>query len=269
MCGSVNNRVFRQDGPASGTSRKAHLFFDCRAKVLDQMKPIGYLPGLRCAFTDGLRIETTAVPADDLDGRVVTQPLGRTLDAAIVQYVDNRATLEINHDGPIVCRTPPTPVIDANHPDLRIAVSNGRIPLQLPQDGVVADRHAEPLHQAFARTAARAVAQQSDNLNNPRRPARIRSSGLPWTGRSWRLRLDQPCRFRLCRRQSGQMPIADPAAETTQPSSTVSATPSILTPGPGDHFVFVRMPANSDPSLMANEPHKVRKNPKSGDRPKS
>ena len=138
------------------------------------MKPIGYLPGLRCAFTDGLRIETAAVPADDLDGRMVTQPLGRTLDAAIVQYVDNRATLEINHDGPIVCRTPPTPVIDANYPDLRIAVSNGGIPLQLPQDGVVADRHAEPLHQAFARTAARAVAEQADNLNDPRRPARVR-----------------------------------------------------------------------------------------------
>lgn len=46
MSGSVNNSVLRQDGSAGGTSRKAHLFFDCQAKVLDQMKPIGYLPGL-------------------------------------------------------------------------------------------------------------------------------------------------------------------------------------------------------------------------------
>jgi hypothetical protein len=31
------------------------------------------------------------------------------------------------------------------------------------------------MHQALARTAARAVAQQADNLNDPRRPARIGS----------------------------------------------------------------------------------------------
>jgi hypothetical protein len=35
-------------------------------------------------------------------------------------------------------------------------------------------------------------------------------------------------------------------AETTQRSSSVSETPRILTPGPGDHFDFVRMPAHSD-----------------------
>lgn len=50
------------------------------------------------------------------------------------------------------------------------------IPLQLPQDGIVADRHAEPLHQAFARTAACAVAKQANDLPDPSRPARIRSS---------------------------------------------------------------------------------------------
>lgn len=36
--------------------------------------------------------------------------------------------------------------------------------LQLPQDRVVADRRAEPSHQALARTAAGAMAQQTDNL---------------------------------------------------------------------------------------------------------
>jgi len=70
-------------------------------------------------------------------------------------------------------------------------------------------------------------------------------TGLPWTGRSCRLRQDQPCRLRVRHPQSGQIPILDPTAETTQPSSTVSATPSTLTPGPGDHFNFVRMPAHS------------------------
>ena len=43
MCGSVNNCVLRQDSPAGGAPGKAHLFFDGRTKVLDQMKPIGDL----------------------------------------------------------------------------------------------------------------------------------------------------------------------------------------------------------------------------------
>lgn len=55
-------------------------------------------------------------------------------------------------------------------------MSNRGITLQLPQDGVVADRHAEPLHEALARTAARAMAEQADNLHDPCRPARIRGS---------------------------------------------------------------------------------------------
>ncbi|MGZ2487784.1 hypothetical protein ACVITL_006369 [Rhizobium pisi] len=62
---------------------------------MDQMEPIGDLPGLRCAFAHGLRIQAAAVPAVDLDGRMITKPRGRTVDAAVVQYVDNRVVLEI------------------------------------------------------------------------------------------------------------------------------------------------------------------------------
>jgi hypothetical protein len=173
---SVNNCVLRKNCPAGGTPGKAHLFFDGRAKVLDQMKPIGDLLGLRCAFTGGLRIQAAAVATDDLDGGMVTQPLGGTLDAAIIQYVDDRASLEIDHDGPITRRPPPAPIINTDHPYLGTALSRRSIPLQLPQNGVVADRHAEPLHQPLTRTAAGAVAEQADNLPDPSRPARIRGS---------------------------------------------------------------------------------------------
>jgi hypothetical protein len=156
----------------------AHLFLDCRTKILDQMKSIGYLLGLRCAFTDGRRIEAAAISADDLDGGMVPQPPGCTIDTPIIENVDDRATLEINHDSAVSRGSPPTPVIDANHPNLGGAMSNRGIPLQLPQDGVVADRHAEPLHQALARTAPRAMAEQADNLRDPRRPARKWGSNL-------------------------------------------------------------------------------------------
>lgn len=140
------------------------------------MKPIGHLPGLRCAFTDGLRIQAAAVSADDLDGGMVPQPPGCTIDTSIIENVDDRATLEINHDGPVSCRSAPTPVIDADHPNLGGAVSTRGIPLQLPQDGVVTDRHAESLHEALAWTAAGAMAEQADNFRDPCRAARIRGS---------------------------------------------------------------------------------------------
>ncbi|MBB4226696.1 hypothetical protein GGD56_000516 [Rhizobium mongolense] len=55
-------------------------------------------------------------------------------------------------------------------------MSDRGIPLQLPQDGVVADRHPEPLHEALARLAARVMAEKADNLHDPCRPARIRGS---------------------------------------------------------------------------------------------
>lgn len=54
---------------------KAHLFFDCGAEILDQMKPIGDLLGLRCAFTDGLRMSH--------------QTFARTATRAVAKQADN------------------------------------------------------------------------------------------------------------------------------------------------------------------------------------
>lgn len=142
------------------------------------MKPICHLPGPRCAFTDGLRLQAASVSADDLDRRMVSQPPCCAIDTPIIENADDRASLEINHDSAVSRRSPPTPVIDANHPNLGGAVRNRGIPLQLPQYGVVVDRHTEPLHQALARAAARAMTEQPDNLHDPRRPERIRGSNL-------------------------------------------------------------------------------------------
>ncbi len=102
---------------------------------------------------------------------MIPQPPGCAIDTPIIENVDDRVALEINHDSAVSRRSPPAPVIDANHPNLGVAVSNCGIPLQLPQDGVVADRHAKPFHQALARTAAGAMAEQADNLHDPCRPA--------------------------------------------------------------------------------------------------
>ena len=157
-------------------------------------------------------------------------------------------------------------------------MSHRGIPLQLPQDGVVADRHAEPLHQALARTAASAVAEQADNLPDPSRPARIRRSSdrRQTVGErlslTFLMRASPAAQQELhCHRLALDRQILEAAAGPAMPTSAspstiganadrgsgsgnnptviivVSATPRILTPGPGDHFDFVRMPAHSDP----------------------
>ena len=62
--------------------------------------------------------------------------------------------------------------------------------------------------------------------------------GFAWTGRSWGLAADQPCRLRLTPstiRADARSRIG--CRKQPQPSSTVSATSRILTPGAGDHFV--------------------------------
>lgn len=55
--------------------------------------------------------------------------------------------------------------VSAHDFDRRVLLQPSRgIPLQLPQDRVVADRHPEPSHQALAGLAAGAMAEQTDNL---------------------------------------------------------------------------------------------------------
>jgi hypothetical protein len=101
-------------------AREAHLFLDCRPKVLDQMKTIGYLPGLRCTLPGGPGIEAAAISADDLNSRTFLQPCLCALDATIVQNIDDCSAFEIDHDGAVVQGLPPAPIINANNSNIII-----------------------------------------------------------------------------------------------------------------------------------------------------
>lgn len=98
------------------------------------MRPTG-LPGQR----------TTAITANDLDRRAFLEPCFCAFDASVVQNIDDRLTLEIDHDraGP---RGMPAPIINAHNPNIVLLHGRRMIALQLPQDRVVANRHAEPMH---------------------------------------------------------------------------------------------------------------------------
>ncbi|MBB4189400.1 hypothetical protein GGE07_006082 [Sinorhizobium terangae] len=154
----------RQQSSSRGAAGKAHLLLDCDAQILHEMEPISHLTRLRRSFAGRLRVKPASVSAHDLDRRVPLQPLRGTCHAPVVKDIDNRTALQVDDHRAVAPGSPPAPVIDANDPDRSVATRERGIPLQLPQDRVVADSHAEPSHQALARTTTCTVAEQTDNL---------------------------------------------------------------------------------------------------------
>lgn len=65
------------------------------------MKTVSHLAGLRGALSGCLSIQTTAISAHDLDRRTLLQPRFCALDAAVLQNIDDRMTLKIDHDRPV------------------------------------------------------------------------------------------------------------------------------------------------------------------------
>jgi hypothetical protein len=87
-------------------------------------------------------------------------------------------TLKIDHDRPVPRGMPPAPIINAHNPNSVFLYGRRITALQLPQDSVVADRHAEPMHQVLSRTTAHSVANQAHNLSHPLSSSHIWCSNL-------------------------------------------------------------------------------------------
>lgn len=88
MCRGIDNLVFRQDSSSCRPSRQAHLLFNRDAQVLNKMEPVGYLLRLRCALTNGLGVQSAAIPTHDLDRGMLLKPVCSALDTAVFQNVD-------------------------------------------------------------------------------------------------------------------------------------------------------------------------------------
>ena len=87
-------------------------------------------------------------------------------------------TLEIDHDRAAPRGMPPAPIINAHDPDIVFLYGRRIVALQLPQDRVVADRHAEPMHQVFTRATAHPVANQAHYLSHPFSASHVGRSNL-------------------------------------------------------------------------------------------
>ncbi|VTZ59611.1 hypothetical protein EMEDMD4_1160014 [Sinorhizobium medicae] len=74
LCRSAGDSIFGENGSHMGVTVNAHLFLDRRPKILDEMKTVSHLAGLRCALPGCLGIQTAANSANDLDSRTLLQP---------------------------------------------------------------------------------------------------------------------------------------------------------------------------------------------------
>src|SRR5580704_5723290 len=115
------------------------------------MESVSDLPRLGRTLARALCIQAAAIAADDFDLRMLAKPLGCPGSRAIRQHLDNLAPLQVDDDSPVSATLSPTPVVDARHPYSRFRVETGDPPFQMPQNSVVADRHAKTLHQLFSR----------------------------------------------------------------------------------------------------------------------
>ena len=79
----------------------------------------------------------------------------------------------LDHDRAVPRGMPPAPIINAHNPNSVFLYGRRITALHLPQDRVVADRHAEPMHQVFSRTTAHPVANQAHNLSHPFRSSHV------------------------------------------------------------------------------------------------
>jgi hypothetical protein len=234
------------------------------------MESVSDLPRLRCAGARALRVKTAAIAADDFYLWVLTKPFGYPGGRTVLQQIDNLAPLQIDDDGPICAALSPTPVVDTCHPYRRRPPA-GDLPLQMPKNGVVADRHAKAFHQPLARPATRPMTKKMKKLggsvgsatvrtNNPRQPIRkCQTWAFPvQTSPAARLYSHRHggalCRKVLKMSDISAVPrprllatfrtdaVPGPAAEITQRSPFLS-TPRIRTPGPGAQSVLFRIPS--------------------------
>lgn len=131
------------------------------------MKAVRDLPGLWRALARSLRIETSTVAADHLHFRMIRQPAGRGFRRSVRQQVRHLTTLQVHDDRAVVATLPPRPVINTSHTDRAVNGPKFGMPvqvIQVAQDRRVADRHAEPPHQALRRPPAHAMTNESDDF---------------------------------------------------------------------------------------------------------
>jgi hypothetical protein len=131
------------DGRERLVMRLEHLLEDFH-QVLQQMKPVGDLNGLRRPVARPVGIGSDPIARDDLHPRVGPQPRRQGLGLPVGPQGDRLPAVQIDQDGPIGLAFTERESIDAHDP--RRAVARERQATDQAQEGLTAERasHAPP-----------------------------------------------------------------------------------------------------------------------------
>jgi hypothetical protein len=135
------------------------------------VKTVSDLSRLRRALARGVCIKSSAIAADDLDFRMLLEPVSRGPGRAIRQQFHHLATLQVDDDRPESHTFPPSPFIDAGDTDNGTVGRRSRALLYAAQDRGVTHWHAKPGQQSLGGSATYAVAKQLDDPGQPGGPA--------------------------------------------------------------------------------------------------
>lgn len=83
-----------------------------------------------------------------------------------MQHIDNLASLHVYNDSSIAEPFTPSPVVDSRYTNGLRGAESGDMAFQLPQNGVVADRHAKTLHQTLSWQAADATTKKVNEFSD-------------------------------------------------------------------------------------------------------
>ena len=137
--------VRRQQRTCAKPGRAAELDLNGLAHVLHNMKPVGDLPRLRRTLLRALGERTAAIAADDLDTRMLLEPICCHAGSALRKKIDNLPLFQIHDDGPVSRALAPCPIVDAHDSRFPFGAARLHPSLEAAQNRIVAHRHADLL----------------------------------------------------------------------------------------------------------------------------
>jgi hypothetical protein len=141
------------------------------------MKSIGHLDCGGGTLFGGRGINAATIPTNHFYAWMTLQPGLQALDRTIGQQVDDLTLIQIHQNGPVTLPLTPCPVVYSNVADW-IAGRSAARSLNQPNYRIVADRDCQPVQNTTAWQTACCVADQSYDLADSCRPARMGSRDL-------------------------------------------------------------------------------------------
>jgi hypothetical protein len=137
------------------------------AKIAQHVPAVGDLHSVWRTLSDTVGVGPGTVARDNLDARVLTEPVGQRCCLPIGQQIHDPIALQIDQNGSIPMATTPSPVIDRNYArrHRRAHARPGRS--HHSQQGIGADRHGNPLCETSSSFPAKSQTQVPLQIAKP------------------------------------------------------------------------------------------------------